>query len=330
MQTRDEWLSEFEAASADFRSERAAKFRANRMRARRERATYDRELTRRAQALPSRGGPLEALTDKEVEADMLRAERRAERCERLERGQLRRVDAVRDCGSKALRQLCNGCGTPVVPDKAVECGHVRICLSCRGSVAHRRRKDFRHSRDAFLRSEAAWSLRRRSAPGGHWSDKFITLTVPHSGDPARDARELAAAWKRFRRALCLWLEHELRVPKPLLRFPYVRVQEITPSDGGHAHYHLWAFLPYVPQPVFAVLWAGALSQPYRAKLRRVAVEKLLSAQTDPRSRTLIERTLVTRRGACGRSLDEVPMPIVDLRAGRNAEHELIKYLVKDA
>jgi hypothetical protein len=154
--------------------------------------------------------------------------------------------------------------------------------------------------------------------------------VPHSGDPAQDARELACACKRYRRALIAFLQNELGVPKDLLRFPYVRVQEITASDGGHAHYHLWCFLPFIAQPIHSFLWSQALSEPYRRRAPIVRVESLLARHTDERSRGLMKRVFVSRRGSCGRMLSEIRMAVVDVQAGRKAETELIKYLVKDA
>jgi len=141
---------------------------------------------------------------------------------------------------------------------------------------------------------------------------------------------LSRAWKRYRRALLALLHHELHVPRELLRFPYVRVQEITASDGGHAHYHFWCFLPYIPQAVHAFLWGRALSTAYRARLPAVDVRQLIDRQSDLRSRELVRAVLVSRRGADGRSLQQISLPIVHVRHGRDAEHELIKYLVKDA
>lgn len=330
MHDRGAWLDEFEQQSAEFRHSRADDLRAKRVSIMRQRRGYERELRGLQLAQSSSSDPQGHPRLDELEQMIVSAERRIERYRRREEGQRRRVSIVRACGSKALRQLCLGCGHAMRPDQPVKCGHIRVCLCCRGGFANRRRAAFRAGRHSFLRSHTAWRLRKHSAPGGRWSDKFITLTVPHSGDPARDARELANAYKRYRRALISLLREEIRVPETLLRFPYVRVQEITPSDGGHAHYHLWCFLPFIPQPVHSFLWSRSLSHSYRTCLPRIDVATLLSRVEDVRSIRLMRLVFVSRRGSNGRALADVPLANVSVEAGRRAEDELIKYLVKDA
>jgi hypothetical protein len=79
---------------------------------------------------------------------------------------------------------------------------------------------------------------------------LITLTVRHTGDLARDRRELASGWRGLYKRLHRrgWGD-----------FPYVGVIEITPgTDGlGHVHAHIAAVWPWRDWGVVRELWLDA-------------------------------------------------------------------------
>lgn len=198
---------------------------------------------------------------------------------RRARGQLERVERVRDCGREQLSVSCRDCGTEatVVP---ASCSAHRLCWPCRARRVKHYTRRFKRARHHAL-------LRKRR----HERERFVTLTVPHSGDVASDAREIRRAWPRFLRALRLYCGG---------RLTYVKATEIAWRDDareGHVHLHVWALSAYLPQRWLAEQWTRALSHSYR------------------------ERARATSRGVA----------VVDVRAARSGvERELIKYLVKDA
>jgi hypothetical protein len=54
------------------------------------------------------------------------------------------------------------------------------------------------------------------------------------------------------------------------------------------------------------------------------VEALLAHERDKRSRALMNRVFVSRRGPNGRLLSRISMAVVNVQRGRDAENELIK------
>jgi hypothetical protein len=87
--------------------------------------------------------------------------------------------------------------------------------------------------------------------------------------------------------------------------------------------------PYLPHELARHLWGTALrSLGYGLPTR--SLEDVL-AGCKGRSRTQLERVLVTRRGFRGKPLQTVDWPVVDVKeCFGDVEKELVKYLVKDA
>jgi hypothetical protein len=173
----------------------------------------------------------------------------------------------------------------------------------------------------------------KSAQTRAWRERFLTLTLPHSGEVVRDLRVLPEAWKWFRRRLWLFFKHEHRLDSELLkRVAFVRVVEVTPgsNDDGHAHLHVYLLCPYLPHELVRHLWGQALRKHgFLVPVR--SIRDVLNEAKSQRSRRQLERVLVTRRGKRGVPLTDVDWPVVDLRAcNANVERELVKYLVKDA
>jgi Zn finger protein HypA/HybF involved in hydrogenase expression len=244
-------------------------------------------------------------------------------------GQMLRMTNVAACGEREVLFSCGDCGHQL--RKAVaHCGHIRLCNVCRGKRARRYRLKIRAARRRVL-DDAERSLRVRNHRG-EWHERFVTLTIAHSGDVVRDLKTLPKAWKLFRRWLWLFFASEHRLDKELLKLiAFVRVTEVTAgqSNDGHAHYHVWLYCPYIPHEVARHLWGKALRKfGYIVPMR--PVEDVIAEARTPFAAAQLRRTLVTRGGPKGRPLTETEWPVLDLKqAYGDVEAELVKYLVKD-
>jgi hypothetical protein len=245
-------------------------------------------------------------------------------------GQQYRFETVNECGERELVVSCGDCGHEAHRLEA-RCGHFRLCVVCRGHRARRYRAMIRVARRRAL--DGTSKLRAGHHRSSHWRERFITLTMPHSGDVVRDLRVLPQAWRWFRRRLWLFFRHEHCLDSALLsRIAFVRVIEVTPgtANDGHAHLHVYALSPFTPHEVIRHLWGAALRGHGYATPRRALADVLAEAGS-PKRRAQLERVLVTRRGPKGVPLSEVDWPVIDVRECRgNVENELVKYLVKDA
>lgn len=192
-------------------------------------------------------------------------------------GQLERFDRVRACGVRVVHAKCTMCGeeTKPVPEG---CGVRRVCDRCDLQGAQTRRARFGRARGRCVIQGHRYGLMRRYRAGGRYTEKMLTLTVPHikladckvvpslRGKDVRtmsrddvDARIRAAwlAWPRFMRKLnrhwrARW-EHHVR---------YHRAFEWTPaSDGiGHPHFHCYLWSPFVDRNLVREWWAEALRE----------------------------------------------------------------------
>ena len=143
-----------------------------------------------------------------------------------------------------------------------------------------------------------------------YGPKFLTLTLPHSGDVRRDVRVLTAAWGKFWKLVQRHLRLDLGIHQ---RLDWFRVLDLTPSGGGHAHLHAVLLLPFLHQRYLGHLWAMALPHSYRAKLPVESVQQTLAAQQHPWQRQQLAALLVTRRGPHGRPLAQIHVPVIDIR-----------------
>jgi hypothetical protein len=168
------------------------------------------------------------------------------------------------------------------------------------------------------------------APGGEWRERFLTLTIPHSGDIERDVAAICVAWRPFRRRLWRFFAREHGLTKALLHeLRFVRVLEVTPGqrDEGHAHLHVYLLCPYIPHEFARHAWGEALSTVgYKTPSKKLS-HLLADLEADFR-RQQLERVLKGRGGQLPRN---VYWPVVDLReCYGDVERELVKYLIKDA
>lgn len=227
------------------------------------------------------------------------------------RGQRDRQDRVERCGDHDVVVVCTSCGQTRGEPHAARCGGWRYCADCRGRRASR-------YREAIDLATERWSAQAAR----YERERFLTLTIPHSGDVASDTRELVAAWSRFCRGLRRWLRRTRGIRRHVA---YVRALEITTSDGGHAHLHAWIGSPYLPHAVLRVLWGRAL---HGSHVPVRLLSDVLSDQHDPRA---IEELLEVAGWRGRRDVRYVPWPVLDVRAvpAGSVSAELAKYLVKE-
>lgn len=202
-----------------------------------------------------------------------------------EKGQRERFEKVRACGSRVMIARCSTCGggtgqqgdLRVVPEG---CGVRRVCQKCDAQGAAQRRARFGNARGRAYVEGDRYGLRRHYRKGGRYTEKMLTLTVPHflhantlpgkrnrKGEIVPGVRELARddlharilavwlAWPKFMRKVVDHLrernEHH---------FSWHRAFEWTPGvDGiGHPHFHVYWFSPFVDQGLLRSWWGDAL------------------------------------------------------------------------
>lgn len=214
----------------------------------------------------------------ELVADMRAALASRKWHERRERGQRERFDKVRACGSRFMVAKCQcGAGTGkkgeirMVPEG---CGVRRVCQRCDTQGAMRRRARFGRARGRVFVEGDRYGLRRKYRRGGAYTEKMLTLTVPHfkladarplkRGEGVRElARDdlharivaLWLAWPRFMRQVVGHLRERGED-----HFAWHRSFEWTPAvDGiGHPHFHVYWFSPFVDVGLIRSWWADAL------------------------------------------------------------------------
>lgn len=215
-------------------------------------------------------------------------ESRAKWHERRAGAQLPRFDTVRACGSASLHIACKVCAEGLCEPVPCTCGVVRVCDACAERVAAKRQKRIAAARVDAMAGGGMRGLFEGSRWGGAFTEKMLTLTVPHferadaSGlvlEATKDfglanttSARLAAmrlAWPRFIRRVRGWLQG--RGPKAERRrgdasdadaFAYYRLLEWTRGDDGlgHPHFHVYLFSPWLPAQSGLVRrwWAEAL------------------------------------------------------------------------
>lgn len=184
------------------------------------------------------------------------------------RGQRERFAKVRGCGARVMVAACKSCGTERKPVHEA-CGVRRVCPRCDVAGASERRARFGRARGRVLVDAHRYGLFRKVRRGGAYSEKMLTLTVPHFGiedasgvvrAESRDtlhARISAAfrAWPVFLRRLNRWFKGAGAEFVALHRS-----FEWTPGkDGeGHPHFHVWLWCPFVDVWLIRAWWAEAL------------------------------------------------------------------------
>lgn len=210
-------------------------------------------------------------------------------------GQIDRFAHVQDCGAKKYWLLCSECHG--VQERTASCRVPLLCLTCRGTITRERRAEFHFARNRALDRAHGRDLFDFSRPGGRWTEKLLTLTSPHCPEHGVVQRiaSLFAAWPLLRDSIKKHFAKTAAPHEDLVT--WFRTFEWEPgNDGqGHPHFHLWWLSPFIDHKLIRHWWRCAL-------------------QT---------------AGFSAPSLAHVIIDIREIRNGRGAALEVIKYLTKD-
>ncbi len=186
-------------------------------------------------------------------------------------GQIERFQRKEACGEREGACTCHHCGK--VQDLRIECGVWRICMHCRGAQAMRRRARFALARAALLLQAQKAQLLRPGRHGGAWTEKLLTLTVPHflakRGDSVTARIDAAfEAWRLFSLQLQKqWRKTRKQCP-PGIRRIYYRAFEWTPGSDrqGHPHFHVYLFCDFLLHKRVREWWMAALKKVARGPI----------------------------------------------------------------
>lgn len=215
-------------------------------------------------------------------------------------GQARRFETTRKCGIGVVHVRCQG-----VKSSGERCDHElglpascavrRLCVQCRERLAGPRRERLERAMAAARRDAQDLGLLRHDRRGGRWSEKHLTLTIPHgpvAGAGAVRARcdMIFFAWRRFSMRMGKWLrgkvKHGPAAPDgPVWWFRGFEWTGGSPDEDGvsrgHPHFHVWIFAPFLPAPLLRLWWALAL---YEAGLTGI-----FASPDDPSGRATMRR-----------------------------------------
>lgn len=185
-------------------------------------------------------------------------------------GQITRFDRVRACGGRVMVATCKACGEDRKP-VLESCDVRRVCEACDVAGAKARRARFGRARGRALIDADRYALFQSNRLGGRYSEKMLTLTVPHwdledatpGSKVEKEAKDtihariaaLFRAWPELSRKLGqFWrkrFEHSVA---------YHRSFEWTSGSDhkGHPHFHVYLFSPFVDLDVVREWWALAL------------------------------------------------------------------------
>lgn len=227
-------------------------------------------------------------------------------------GQRYRFQNAVDCGHgwKELEVTCQACGN--VEGVPLTCGASLVCISCRGRLQAKRRWQVGNGQRIVMHRAHRAGLDRSNRKGGRWTDKFITLTIPHLREhEIGDRIDLAhRAWTRWLKAFNAWLRKAApRGPSCSHKSPCGGCENclvtwygshewtVGKDERGHPHVQLWFFGPFIDCDV-EEMW------------RRALVKVGLDASMSSWEGDVIVRVQKAR----------------DVKGG---VYELIKYVVKD-
>ncbi len=140
-------------------------------------------------------------------------------------GQRARFETVRHCGEGGIEIRCAAC-QGYTRGISLGCQVGRLCVPCRERASGPIRQEFARARVSVLAEGRRRSWNRVGRRGGVYTEKFLTLTVPHRGAPGcgvencvcavcLDAVErritvLFGAWRRFSMKWKLWLRRRYK------------------------------------------------------------------------------------------------------------------------
>ena len=256
------------------------------------------------------------------------------------RGHRERFQRVDDCQRvETIEVQCGHCSH--TSTRGARCRCALACVSCRGKISHEKRSKLAQNRRAAIDLASRRGL-TRTRRQGRWSEKLVTLTVPHFPELGciDRIRFVGAAWRWFAKTLNLWLKthpdggHVDRQGHRLVR--WFRSLEWTTGaedEQGHPHVHFWFFGPYLPggratddpkDNTIRNMWRDAIrkaAQSFDALAERIGPARY------PRRPAPTPPGFVWRKDISG--LDQIVCDVRAIRPGKESLREVIKYLFKD-
>lgn len=278
---REQWLGEVEACTALHRERKAQRFTERAKAIGRERRTAWRQ-----------SGQVARNETGNVRTESFDSQWHLSRAKGA-RELFGRVRSCADEDSYRVKLTCRGCAhASSIP---VGCDSHWFCPTCRTRRAREYRLELQAKLGGLqsLASRAGLTARsRRHQPGGRFGARFLTLTLPHVGQPRERIQTLMKVWPRFWRLLSDRLRPKLKkhaargvvIPEgkegelvgatlwDLVH--YLWVIEWTPgSDGdGHPHLHVWLFSPFIDQAELEQLWRRAYCDVTGRTVERLVVD----------------------------------------------------------
>jgi hypothetical protein len=123
------------------------------------------------------------------------------------RGQRERFERVDGCQREtAVRIQCESCG--VLCEHVGRCRCALACTSCRGKISYEKRAKLSVARRSAVHQAFQAGLFRWNRKGGRWSEKLLTLTIPHLPELGVIARIelIRSAGSLFSRFFGQWLK----------------------------------------------------------------------------------------------------------------------------
>lgn len=236
------------------------------------------------------------------------------------RAQARRFERLRECGTETGLHWVDGDTGKSFPH-VTRCGLWRLCSKCRQRRQSRLTESVRAQRLLALYAYRRERHQRYRGSEGRWGERLVTLTVPHSGDVARDVETIVRAWRAIEAP---WRRH-LKERGCVEKQAYLRAIETTAGRHreGHAHLHIWLVGPYIDHAMLRAWWGAALEREGYVVPRR-PLEQVLGRSGD---RARVGQWLA-RYASTG-----VPWPVVDVRRGSDRAAYVVKsamatYVVK--
>lgn len=259
------------------------------------------------------------------------------------RGHRERFDRVGDCQRvETVEIVCGHCSHRST--RGARCRCALACVSCRGKISHEKRaKLAANRRTAIDLAQKRGLMRERRR--GRWSEKLVTLTLPHFAELGviERIRFVGECWRAFARSLNEWIKthpdcgYVDRQGHRLAR--WFRSLEWTVGEGdelGHPHVHFWFFGPYLPggratddprASTIRNMWRDAIRQTATRTKDLAEHEPKIGPKRYPRRPAPVPPAHAWREAIEG--LDKVVCDVRAIRPGPESLREVIKYLFKD-